>query len=36
MKDNIVVAYDHTEGYPRPITWKEYKTMFAQLIYDEN
>lgn len=30
-----VVAYDHREGFAKPITWKEYITMFAQLIYND-
>ena len=34
MEENKIVAYDHREGYPRPITWKEYKTMFAKLEYN--
>lgn len=34
MEENKIVAYDHREGYPRPITWKEYKTMFARLEYE--
>lgn len=34
--DDKIVAYDHTEGYTRPIIWREYKTMFAKLIYNEN
>lgn len=34
MDEDKVVGYDHREGYPRPITWKEYKTMFAELKYN--
>lgn len=32
--EDKIVSYDHREGYPRPITWKEYKTMFAKLEYN--